>query len=103
MAKTDRFMIAPINSGLQNDLKSWLIPDDAFQSLTNAYVFRGRVRKRFGSYLMNQSVDASISQLYSRTSILIGTTNGSGNLSTTVPGLVFAVGQLFSVGSQIFT
>ena len=29
MAQTDRFMIAPINTGMQTDLKPWLIPDEA--------------------------------------------------------------------------
>lgn len=54
MAKTDRFMIAPINSGLQRNTTPFMIPDDAFESMENAYVFRGRVRKRFGARLMNQ-------------------------------------------------
>ena len=45
----DRFFIAPYdqNSGLQTNVKPWLIPDEAFSELNNAYVFRGRVRKRF--------------------------------------------------------
>ena len=48
---TDRFLIAPIdeNSGLQKNVLPWLIPDNAFSEFNNAYVFRGRVRKRFGS------------------------------------------------------
>lgn len=103
MAQTDRFMIAPYNSGLQTDLKPNMIMDDAFSSLVNAYVFRGRLRKRFGSYLMNQSVDASVAQLYSRFRIALPNTSGAGNASGTVPGTIFAVGQMFSVGSQIFT
>lgn len=99
----DRFMIAPLNTGLQTDLKPWLIPDDAFFRLQNAYIFRGRVRKRFGAILMNGSVDPSVAQLYSRFRILVGTTDGSGNLSGTVPGVIFQIGQLFSIGDEIFT
>lgn len=103
MAQTDRFMIAPINSGLQNSLKPWLVPDDAFQVLTNAYVFRGRVKKRFGSYLMNQLVSSSVAQLYSRLRINLGNTDGAGNKSSTVPGSKFNEGQLFSIGDQMLT
>lgn len=99
----DRFMIAPLNTGLQTDVKPFLIPDDAFAQLTNAYVFRGRVRKRFGSYLMNGSVDAGVAQLYSRLRINLGNTDGSGDISVTVPGTIFKIGQMFSVGDEIFT
>lgn len=99
----DRFMIAPINGGMQTDLKPWILPDDAFSQLNNAYIFRGRVRKRFGSRLMNSGVAQSIAQLYSRLTINIGTTDGAGNFAGTVPGTVFEIGQLFSIGTEIFT
>ena len=62
----DRFMITPINGGLQTDLKPWLVPDDAFSQLNNAYIFRGRVCKRFGSRYMNGTVAQSVAQLNSR-------------------------------------
>lgn len=98
-------MIAPINSGMQTDLKSWLIPDDAFAQLNNAYVFRGRVRKRFGSRLMRGTTPPTLGyeQLQSRLRINIGITSGAGALAGTVPGDVFAVGQMFSIGNQIYT
>src|SRR5579871_5926199 len=100
----DRFMIAPIASGLQTDLKSWLIPEDAFARLQNAYIFRGRVRKRFGSRLLNEGVSQSVAQLFSRLRIKLGTTDAvTGILSGTVPGVKFNIGQLFSVGPDIFT
>ncbi len=103
----ERFMIAPINTGLQTDVKPWLIPDDAFAELQNAYLFRGRVRKRFGSYLLNQSVSVSVQQLYSRLRINIGTTDGAGNFGpSVVPGNTSSyatLGKLFSVGNSIFT
>lgn len=93
----DRFLIGPINTGLQNDLKPWLTPDDSFEQLQNAYVFRGRVRKRFGSTYTGTN------QFQSRLRINIGTTDGSGNISVTVPGSIFKIGQMFSVGTEIFT
>lgn len=94
----DRFLIAPFNTGLQTDLKPFLVLDDAFTLLQNAYVFRGRVRKRFGSLQMKSSV------LGSRLRVQIGTTDGSGNLSfTNLPGNTLNAGSLFSVGISQFT
>lgn len=98
----DRFLIAPINTGYETDLRPWLIPDDAFAYLQNAYVFRGRVRKRFGSRLMGTGAGVT-EQLSSRLSINIGTTDGSGDISVTVPGVIFGIGQQFSIGTEIFT
>lgn len=99
----DRFFIAPYDkdSGIQTNVKPWLIPDTAFSELNNAYVFRGRVRKRFGSRWLGES------SLASRFRINIGTTAAvSGNFVSAVPlvsGIIFAVGQQFSIGSTIFT
>lgn len=104
----DRFLIAPLNTGLQTDLRPWLIPDDAFQTLTNMYIFRGRLRKRFGSELMvgNTVPATGTAQLYSRARLSVGTTNASGNLSGTVPGassVYSQIGQMFSIGNAIYT
>jgi hypothetical protein len=96
----DRFLVAPLNSGLQTDLKAWQIMDDAFTDLQNAYVFRGRVRKRFGSVLMGTS------QLASRLRISLGNnTNAAVNLpaNTTIHTPQLAIGQIFSLGTDIFT
>jgi hypothetical protein len=100
----DRFLIAPYDkdSGVQTNYKPWLIPDEAFSELLNAYVFRGRVRKRFGSrWLDNDS-------LLTRLRINIGTITGgsfSGNIRTinSDAGMPTAVGQAFSVLDTVFT
>ena len=100
----DRFFIAPVNTGLQTDLKPWIIPDDAFAQLNNAYVFRGRVRKRFGSRYMGSGWDfTSVEPLFSRFRINLGNTSGGGGKSGTVPGNIFKIGQAFSIGDEIFT
>lgn len=99
----DRFLIAPINTGLQQDLRPWLIPDDAFQLLQNAYIFRGRIRKRFGSLFMDYNY------LHSRLRVNIGTTNGAGALAGNVRAIIgdatlpLNVGQAFSVGNALYT
>lgn len=92
----DRFLIAPLNTGLQTDLRPWLIMDDAFTNLENAYVFRGRVRKRFGGRLMGMGIDPQLSRLR----VQVGTI---GAPVSPVPGSIFAVGQMFSTGTQLFT
>lgn len=96
----DRFLIAPFTTGFETDLKPWLIPDDAFQELTNAYVFRGRVRKRFGAQLMGNSSTGLTAPLLSRLRIQVGTI---GAPSSPVPGTIFKIGQMISAGNQIFT
>ncbi len=100
----DRFFIAPYdeNSGLQTSYKPWLIPDEAFSELNNAYVFRGRVRKRFGSRWIGDN------SLVSRLRINVGTITGgtlSGNIRTILvdAGFPTAIGQSFSIDTIIFT
>lgn len=100
----DRFFIAPFDtqSGLTNNVRPWLIPDEAFAQMENAYVFRGRVRKRAGSrYLGND-------QLSSRLRFQVGVLS-SGARSANVRALAMdasmptEVGQAFSVGDIVFT
>jgi len=95
----DRFFIAPFdtNSGLQNDVKPFMIPDQAFSRCNNAYQWRGRVRKRFGSRWLGAT------QNLTRLKISVGSTSGGGNLSGTVPGVIFKLGQAFSIGDAWYT
>lgn len=101
----DRFLIAPLNKGLQNDLRPWLIPDEAYYVMQNAYLFRNRVRKRFGADLLRSSMApaAGFEQLQSRLRINVATVDGSSNATGTVPGTVFGIGQMFSIGNNFYT
>jgi len=96
----DKFLIAPLKTGLQRDVKPFMIQDDAFQYLQNAYVWRGRVIKRFGSYLLN-AIGSATDQYNARLRINIGTITA--NSSGTVPGHIFQPGQMFSSGTLSFT
>jgi hypothetical protein len=93
----DKFLIAPFESGLVNNMPVWLLPEDAWQQMNNAHVWRGRVKKRFGSRYIGQTA------LNSRFRINVGTVDGGGSCSGTVPGAVFKVGQMFSIGSNSYT
>ncbi len=96
----DRFFIGPLQTGLQQNLRPFLIADDAFDLLQNAYVFRGRVRKRFGSRLMGSGFSSPVTEpLFSRLRVQVGTIGAP----TAVPGTIFKLGQMFSAGDQIFT
>lgn len=45
---TQSFLIGPVNDGLRKDVKPYAIPEDAFEVLTNAYQWRGRIKRRLG-------------------------------------------------------
>ena len=100
----NKHLIGPINTGLENDLRPFMIPDDAYARLRNAYVFRGRTRKRFGGILMGNT-DSVNQQLLSRLRIMVDTTDDTGASSGTIPGAVplTQVGEAFSIGTEIFT
>lgn len=96
----DRFLIAPFNSGLETDLKPFLIPEDAMAGLTNAYVWRGRIRKRFGSTYLGGTPQSS------RLRVNVGTTNAmTGNFSGTAPGGSgdWKLGQQITIGPYYYT
>lgn len=102
----DRFLIAPLNFGLQTDVRSWLIPDEAFSRLKNAYSYKGRIRKRFGSRSMARDKASNVAQLTSRLRVQVATTDGAGGASGSIPAELLTVGkigQLFSIGDEIFT
>ena len=82
----DRFLIAPMSTGLQLNMPPWLIMDDAFTTLNNAYVWRSRLRKRFGAqYTGNAPASTQQIPLYSRLAI---------NLTNTVQVNATAVSAL---------
>jgi hypothetical protein len=42
------FMIGPISDALRKDIRPWATPEDSFDTLTNAYQFRGRIVRKSG-------------------------------------------------------
>lgn len=98
----DKFLISPLTSGMQTNKKPFLIPDDAYEQLNNVYLWRDRLRKRFGSQLMNtQNIATNIQPLFSRLRINIGLTGGA----ITIPAGMnqLQIGQMFSIGADMFT
>jgi len=86
------------NSGIQTNIKPFLINDNAFSSMKNAYVYRGRVRKRFGSQWMGQT------QRNSRLRFQVSTADGTGSKLITYPtGITVQAGQVISINDSLFT
>lgn len=47
-------LIGPISDGLRKDLQPFLLPEDAFPALENAYQFRGSIYKKGGNTLLSR-------------------------------------------------
>jgi hypothetical protein len=70
---TSNFMIGPIKDGLRKDVKPYAISEDSFDTMTNAYQWRGRIVKRSGYTLLGR---LQLTFNSSPTTILL---DGSGN------------------------
>lgn len=102
-----KFIIGPYKSGLVKDVEPFYIPEDAFSKLLNAYVWRGRVRKKPGAITTSNTGANELEKVNrSRLRINLGNTSGAGafnNAGVAVPGVQWKIGQAFSVGSTYFT
>lgn len=88
---SEKIIIGPINKGLRNDRTAFVIDNDSFPTLINAYQWRGRVKRKRGTSLLG------------RLSRFIGTTDGSGSLTITINPHPILPGQVtFTVGTTIF-
>jgi len=99
----DRFFIGPQAQGLVNNLLPWAIPDNAYAELNNCYVWRGRIKKRFGSQWIENTQDPNNSRLRANIGTITETSPGVYTLSVTVPGAIWKIGQQFSVGTTVLT
>ena len=99
------FIISDFQTGFENDKEPFLLPQDAFPILEDAYCWRGRVLRKFGFNLFDGG------QLNSRLRIKIGTTAGT-PFALTLPGTFpllatgpdrFSGRQMFSIGNVILT
>lgn len=90
------FSIVNLREGVQRDVEPFLISNDAFPLLENAYLFRGRIQKRSGFSKLGTGS--------SRLNWQIGTTDGSGNLSYNLPDapITSSIVQVV-VGATTFT
>lgn len=87
----ERITVGPVNKGLRTDREPFVIDNDSFPVLQNAYQWRGRILRKRGTELVGQL------QRY------IGSTNGSGNLTVTINPHPIASGIVhFVIGTDVF-
>src|SRR5437879_3333235 len=85
------FMIANTKVGLERDIEPWLLPNDAYPELEDAYMFRGRIKKKQGY------------QLLARLCRKVGMTDAMGNASITLLNIPLQPGfSHFVVGAEFF-
>ncbi len=87
----EKIVIGPFNKGLKNDRPPFMIDNDSFPVLLNAYQWRGRVKRKRGTSLLG------------RLSRFLGTTDGSGNLIVTILPVPIETGIVsFTIGTDVF-
>ena len=100
-------VIANFATGFETDREPFLINNDAFPTINNGYVWRGRVKKKRGTSFLGRLERTLTSQA-------LGNTNGlgifSGNIFTILgidtlsPNAAIAPGSItVTVGAQVFT
>src|SRR5271169_1332079 len=88
----EKLIVGPINKGYRTDRTPFVIDNDNFPTLINAYQWRGRVKRKRGTVFLG------------RLNRFLGTTDGSGALTMTInphpidSGIISVV-----VGSDLFT
>jgi len=70
----EKLVIGPINKGLRNDRTAFVIDNDSFPTLLNAYQWRGRVKRKRGTQILGR-LERQVEDLS------LGTTDGSGNFT----------------------
>lgn len=78
----ERLVVGPFNNGLKNDRTAFVIDNDAFPTLINAYAWRGRVKRKRGTRPIARFSREVMSTLASPLLTLDGSGNGSINLLT---------------------
>lgn len=89
----EKLVVGPINRGLKRDRTAFNIDNDSFPKLENAYQWRGRVKRKRGTSILN------------RLQRIIGTTDAvTGNKTVTIlPAPLTPALSSFKVGSIYFT
>lgn len=83
---------APLKRGIRNDVTPFVIDNDSFPVLRNAYQWRGRVKRKRGTSNLTRLIR------------FLGTTDGAGNFVVTILPIPIPVGiSTFIIGTDIFT
>lgn len=89
---SEKLVIGPINKGLKTDRLPFVIDNDSFPVLINAYQWRGRVKRKRGNVFLT------------RLQRFLGTTDAGGNLTVTITPQPIAAGIIsITIGTDVFT
>ena len=95
----DKLIVGPINKGLKTDREPFVIDNDSFPVLTNAYQWRGRVKRKRGTSKLGRLLRS----INSSTIQTDGAGNFNGNLLTGLEtNATLAITQI-TIGVDIFT
>lgn len=104
---TDRLVISNFKTGLETDRTAFIINNDAFPTLENAYIWRGRMLRKRGTTLLGRLEIDLTSQTLGNTS---GTGSFTGNIisilgiNSIAAGAAIIPGTIsITVGGQTFT
>ncbi len=79
----EKLIIGPINKGFKNDVRPFNIDNDSFPTIINAYQWRGRVKRKRGTAILNRLKryfnSASVSYTTTTSFVLVA---GAGNILT---------------------
>ena len=90
---SQKIVVGPINKGIRSDRTAFVIDNDSFPTLINAYQWRGRIRRKRGTSLLNR---------LRRTLSLASIGNiSSGGAGTSVVNLFTALGITGENNAQI--
>jgi len=78
----NKLVVGPINRGLKNDRIAFVIDNDSFPNLFNAYQWRGRVKRKRGTSFLGRLTRYfnSLSAAYGSTTTITLDGSGNGNL-----------------------
>lgn len=100
-----KLLVGPLNRGLRDDVTAFNIDNDSFPTLVNAYQWRGRIKRKRGTSLLERLQRTVIS-------VALGNTNGSGAFTGNLISLasiteanasIKASSVTITVGAQTFT
>ncbi len=105
----EKLVIGPINKGLRTDRTAFVIDNDNFPTLLNAYQWRGRIKRKRGTQFLGRLTRyfASLISSFSSIATITLDVSGNGNLisgfslsGSIVPGSVTLIG---SIGAVTYT
>ena len=102
---SQKILVGPMTKGLRNDVTAFNVDNDSFPTLVNAYQWRGRIKRKRGTYQLNrltrffQSTSAVFNPGFA-TQMLV---SGSGNLITGFGSSGILVGAGIVPGSVAIT